>query len=99
MKKKSVPSVKRSLVVLRGKSANAKALSALVAAASPFTGCQGEKRTLIMNRRFVSGVSEEIALTISPRNTARGTSMRFVLTVTRLRPKGGPRRLALMLER
>lgn len=99
MKAARAQSAKTSQIVLRGKSANARAISAVVAALSPLIGDRAGRRTLIMNRLFVSGVSEEIALTISPRNTARGTSMRFVLTVTRLRPKGGPRRLALMLER
>lgn len=100
MKKSSAQNGRLSPLVLNAKSASAKDIAVAVAALSRLVGNHGSERTLTTNQHFEFGRFEETVLTISPRNTARGISMRFVLSVTRSRPKDPAlRRRALMLEK
>lgn len=94
------PPAKLSPLELSGKSASARAIDAAVAALNLLVGNHGSGRILTTNRHFEFGEFEEIVLTMSPRNTAQSTSMRFVLSVTRSKPKDPAlRRRARMLEK
>lgn len=97
---KAAQSAKQSPLELSEKSLNGKIMSVGVAALSLLALDPGSERILTMNRHCEFGEFEETVLTISRRNTARGTSMRFVLTATRSKPRDPAlRRRALMLER